>query len=262
MQIPSLQYLCLRKINEENPLGFKKFVAKYDFIFEDLGKAVEAERKMIDKLIKKINRFPYLCIVYGGAVRDLMNNEVPRNLDVWFFRSEDLDVFLDKFRNIVKVSDEIKGLDLVTKYFDMPFRHLKLIHSKMKNDTPINIVINIILKIKSGSYEPFVYLNDGGLDIDVNLLYIEVENQIISYHPRIKLALSMEEIQKQIYRKEYKVFCRTDCFLDPEVKTEQDCIWKHNKQIKATMKKLNARGWTCINRPCQYKDCIFYNDLN
>jgi hypothetical protein len=258
MQIPSLQYLCLRKINEENPIGFKKFVAKNDYIFEDLANVVEKERKMIDKLIKRITM--YGGIVYGGAQRDLINNEVPRNLDVWFERKTNLNWFLGLYNNFIILSEETKGLDLITKYYDTQLLHMKILFTKTINETPINIFVNIISEIEYVSWTPFSFLNDGGLDIDVNTFMIDCKpDGTQSFHSRIKLALSDAEIQKQIYRKEYKVFCRTDCFVDPEVKVTQDCIWKHNKQIKATMKKLNARGWTCINGSCQFEDCLFYN---
>jgi len=80
--IPTLEYLCLKKLDEENPLQVSKLIANYENEFGDSGYILEEEkylRKYIKDLI--IENYGY---IFGGAIRDEILGEYPRYYDCFF----------------------------------------------------------------------------------------------------------------------------------------------------------------------------------
>lgn len=280
--IPSLQLLALRKIWEENPNFYEKTVAKMHEIFEDLEYVFEQEKKFRESIISQICRSGY---VFGGVPRDEINHEIPKDIDCIFLKSNYLSIFLTE----ALTSGWIILEDKTDKnYFgegSFECRKVKIIarekvdilenpeYSSIFSDMEKLCSTGLIkryhwieIKVDINGFSdipyhpnPFYYLNTIRLDMDVNLLYYKWSDK--SLEMRVPLNLSIPQLKRQILRKEFKVFCRTDCFLQEECLAEdgitQHCFYRFDKQIKERIQKMLNKGYTCINQACDNPYCYF-----
>jgi len=285
--VPSLQYIALKRVHEKNPVKYEKFIAQYDYIFEDLDLVLKEEKDfkefIYNQVISRGGR------VHGGAIRDEINHEFYRDLDIFFQYPRDLQCFLENIINEqwlneqwneqwLIVSDEMtkdyfasgkvifrkikiiarRRVDILNNY-DLSMEHLKN-KRKACNAGVIQRyhTIDVILDITSLSEDPqevdeFYYLQQD-LDFDVNQLYYYGKHTAIDF--KVPMKMSLPEIRKQILRKEFKVICGSDSFLKEN--ESYRCIHRYNSsKILERKLKMEQRGWKCINKPCRYAYCIF-----
>jgi hypothetical protein len=279
--IPSLQLLALRKIWEENPNFYEKTVAKMHEIFEDLEYVFEQEKKFRESIISQICRSGY---VFGGVPRDEINHEIPKDIDCIFLNSNSLSIFLTEGLTSGWIIHEDKK---DKTYFGQDYlncRKIKMIARKkvdiFENPEYSSIFTEMEKLCSTGLIQryhwieikvdiigfsdlpyhpnPFYYLNIF-LDMDVNLLYYKWSDKNLEM--RVPLNLSIPQLKRQILRKEFKVFCRTDCFLQEECLAEdgitQECFYRFDTKIKERIQKMLNKGYTCINKTCNNPYCYF-----
>ena len=284
--IPSLQLLALRKLWEENPNFYEKTVVKMREIFQDLDYVFEQEKNFRESIITQICRSGY---VFGGVPRDEINHEIPKDIDCLFIKEEYLSSFLtESLTSGWIILEDKKNKTYFGDFGDegsSDFRKIKMISRKkvdiLENPECSNIFTNmerlcslgliqryhwIEIKIDINGFSelpyhpnPFYYLNNIRLDMDVNTLYYKWSDK--SLEMRVPLKLSIPQLKRQILRKEFKVFCRSDCFVKEECLDDdgitQPCFYRFDKQIKERIQKMLNKGYTCINQACNNPYCYF-----
>jgi hypothetical protein len=273
-RIPSLQYLCLKKIQEENPVGYKKFISRRQEIFDDLDRVLDMEMKMRKDVKETI--LAHTCAdpnIYGPCVRDEILGIMPRTYHAYFSCNCDLNYCLSVLSRDYKIDtiyDYIGVWQMNTQTLDDQFRNVKLVISqdvdlypgqeKSQYDKPHPISFILIFTSRTAitvmsedSIMESIY-NDLVFDVD-QLMYRSNTGQM--YHlPKVKMNKSLRDMEMQILRKEYKIYCRTDSFLEDPGSTTQECIWRHDTDVQNMKKELDDNGWTCINLPCTNPYCI------
>lgn len=269
-RIPSLQYLCLKKIHEENPIGYRKFISQREYIFEDLDQVFDEEIKMRKDVKGSIlHFFSDNSFIYGSCIREEIANVMPMVYEVYFSCYSKLERCLNSLKmngvyNIKFIYDYIDDVwDLPNTTIADKFRHVKILISKdvdlhsgkEKTQYDQTHPISFIIKFTSHTYETVLsetsILETIGCVFDVDqLMYVEDSCP----KPKVELNKSLKELQNQIYRKEYKLFCKSDCFLSES--STQDCFWRHNYDVCIMIEKMKKNGWTCINQPCSDPYCI------
>jgi len=129
-RIPSLQYLCLKKIHEENPVEYKNLINKRQEIFDELDQVLTIEMKMRKQVKQTILLYTYDPIIVGSVERRTM----PKEYQAYFSSNQNLDECLGLLGNnrfkINIISDYIGVWYLPKNIIEDKFRHVKLLISK------------------------------------------------------------------------------------------------------------------------------------
>lgn len=283
--IPTLEYLCLKKLDEENPFQVSKLMANYENEFGDSGYILE-EEKSLRKYIKG-EILEYGGYIFGGAIRDEILGEYPRNYNCFFNSDWRLEKFICLCKQHLWSIEELEEDYFISKiillYGKEILKRTKVRKFKIRARIDVNILDNLdysaeiklqkkrladlgLLKIHhrievpinvsshQGSHE-FSFIEDT-MDMDVNQLYYNITYDIQS---KVKYMMKdVKQLKKQILRKEFKMFCRNDSFLDLEKNpTSQNCVARLDPQAREEKKKMESMGWKCINKPCVNPYCMF-----
>ena len=89
--IQSLEYLCLKKLDEVNPNQVTRFIATYENEFGDSGYILE-EEKYLRKNLKEMITI-HSGLIFGSAIRDEILGQYPRNYDCIFTDETELPLF-------------------------------------------------------------------------------------------------------------------------------------------------------------------------
>lgn len=278
-RVSSLQYICLKKTYEIlTPLNYERYMAQMDDIFGDLDyvfKKEEEFRNNITDLAYKNDG-----VLFGGAPRDDINHEIPKDLDFFFQKEEGIAQFLRHGleNQWIVVKDEID-----TQYFTLDsvnIRKIKMIarqkidlmeNTEHRTDAKIKafdsnrinryhfieINLDITVETEPQKQDIFHYLSYN-VDMDVNqIYYADPQRRIIQ--TRFKMKKRFSELKRQILRKEFKILCQTDSFLESN---ESRCFDRRfsTSVIMERKSKMEERGWRCINKTCSYPYCIFSED--
>jgi hypothetical protein len=121
---------------------------------------------------------------------------------------------------------------------------IKIDITYISNSTPMENISDI-----------FYYLNQE-IDMDVNQLYYRNRNNDIYF--KVSMNMNLSQIKKQIRRKEFKIRCESDNFIKDR---EIICYSRYGPQkILERKKKMEMRGWRCLNGVCKNPWCIFSED--
>jgi hypothetical protein len=94
------------------------------------------------------------------------------------------------------------------------------------------------------------------LDIDVNQFYYDETYEIQS---KVKYMMKdTRQLKNQIWRGEFKMFCRSDPFVDLKKNNiTQPCLSRLDPDNLERKMKMEERGMKCINKTCDNPYCIF-----
>lgn len=275
-------------MDEENPRQVSKLVAHHEGEFEDLAYVLQKEKKFreyIKDIILKSKG-----IIFGGSIRDEILGEFPRDYDVLFRDDRSLSSFL---RYVIDESWPIVKDELSTEYFwnrnaNTHVRKIKIYAKKSVNilnnpetnftreqkkrleqfgllktihtiEIPIDVIFYPNLNVDELGFTPFDAINES-VDMDVNQLYLDS-----TYGIQSKVSFMIKDVaqlKKQILRKEFKMWCINDCFVDLTRNHNiiAHCVCHLDSIIQERKRKMEARGWTCINKPCEMPYCVFATD--
>jgi hypothetical protein len=267
-------------LDEENPRQVSKLVAHHEGEFSDFAYVLEQEKQFREIIKNMISNFN--GIVFGGAIRDEILGEFPRDYDALFSDEVNLSSFL---KCVTEQSWSIFNDETSTEYFwsrKVSVRKIKIYAKRsvnilsnpdsyhcqqkkrleqlglLKTVHTIEIPIDVIYYPNSAKLglTPFDVVNES-VDMDVNQLYID---DIYGIQSKVAyMNKDIAQIKKQILRKEFKMLCKNDSFLDltrPQ-NIIADCVCRLDPFIKERKKKMEDRGWTCINKPCDNPYCLF-----
>jgi hypothetical protein len=277
--VHSLQYICLKKIEEENPKALERLIAYHDQ-FEDLDYVLRSEKKFRNDVKSLI--LSHHGHIFGGALRDEILGVDPKDYDVFFEPSGHLEPSFEKFIKMCKFRNYTIGeseytLDYFTQQKIM-FQKCIIIAREtidiLQNDNlstetreikrrlcelgtiqryyPLDVKIDVTSiphDIKDDD-DPLYYMNQS-LDMDVNQL---ISHLYFRLNTKVKMKMSMYELKKQIIRKEFKMYCETDSFVKEAC--SQSCVGFYDMKAVQRKEEMERRGWRCINKPCENGYCL------
>jgi hypothetical protein len=257
----------MKRIWEENPVFYEKHVARMEGIFDDMDEVLKQELKMRNHVKELI--FHYNATIYGKSVRDDIQNKLPSVYQVEFDSEYMLEEFMNDLRSDYDVhilSEEVKSLDLPLTLVEDEFRQMKIVlryYVYLDQESELYHPIALTLEIVSFT-DQTVFRKESMLTIDRMILDVD---ELIQTNPqqglskwttKSKLYKTNKEMEKQIRRKECKVYCRYDSFLEDPESTRQECIWRENIQVKKIIQQMKDDGWTILNQPCKLNPtCMF-----
>jgi hypothetical protein len=268
------------KLSKELPL-----LLKSNEIHHELEK-LEQQRELIKRLTNKRHNL-YTGIVYGGCVRDYFcsgTRNLPHDIDMMFNNENDLNEYIAKLLEIyqVEICDNItstinnsnpanicphctlKSTITLNKYADK-YDNSSIVKTIRVTDSKTNASIHLDLTVHTGRIVK---------DFDVNTLEMRYD--------RIKTSLrsiSKQTIFEHIAKKQFVVLTNSGLYREKhhvrefnrskfdiqytEYNCDGDCICRHSskgKKIQERIGKMQKRGWSVLNSPCENPLCILSPD--
>ncbi|XWV25507.1 hypothetical protein QJ856_gp0250 [Tupanvirus deep ocean] len=286
-RVSSLMTLCIDNLQRQNPYLIQKIITKmFDPTFD---KSLNILKEKTELVVNALNRLLiksicYTCkhddylYLYGGAIRDMLNDEKPHDYDV-------------------KVCSEkcaIKFINKLKEYYNVNIirQHYIGCYSFYVQHTNIPEV-----EIRFDVTYPTAFSNKN-YDIDVNMLKFNISkygNKVTAINLTNVILINdecnLKHVVRNIHRKQFVVLdnkgrpntCHNkmwrevifnesgevvDCssFLlkgfnpdNKEIIDSCDCIHRRSqrgRKLLQRIEKMLKRGWTMLNEPCFNPDCV------
>ncbi|AVL95081.1 hypothetical protein ma694 [Moumouvirus australiensis] len=248
-----------------------------------------AKKIILDLIFKKLRDEEACC--YGNFIRDMISGYEPTKLRTLFKSFQHSNIFLrtlkiyldlkhlwdDKNTMAIKIKANKNNsyfMDYVidNRYYQEIISLLSDDDSKKVleklSDSFKTISIKMIVKYETSiEYGRFEYYPIKG-DLDVNTLMSNVIlpdliiGDLDTLNPNCNIYEIVTNIRKQqftvISNSGYPIIDHSDIEFESDY-LESHCIdyrSKRGKKILKTIRKMELRGWECINVPCKNEDCI------
>lgn len=266
--VPSLQMIAVKKLWHENPYAFERLIANYDPIFQDIDYVWSKEREFRKSLYELNATF------FGKCICDEINHQTPETLKILLSGEEDFSYFLSdviekkwiitkdvtmketypeeitvQYATIIawETIDILDNPELNVEKKESRLRSLTLTESKRRlcdlgliqryHDVYVEIEAIGVPMSSLWQTNNFKYINRK-LDFDIYQLYYIRQTEYLE--TKVPMKKTISELKKQILRREFKVYCTTDCFVQ-DGHTSQDCYSRFDKEFIKQIKELESQ---------------------
>jgi hypothetical protein len=245
MHIPKLKFLAAEAAYQDNPKTALLTIARY--LSPEIINYLKEKERIINECCKT------LCLygkIFGGAPRDYVNKDFPKDIDVVFNSEASLSEFI--INSCYQCTTVEFGDEKTHQYTGFHLKKLILTYNcrYLGNMYDFNIVVKIDALLPIEDQKRKLEVDFDINQLEFNVAYPKIQTRTYNGFVMYK---STDQLITQCLAKEFTMPCESHPFSN----FSDYCIHRSDTEMLERKKEMERRGWICINKPCTTPRCIF-----